>query len=773
MKRSLLVVLGYLALTVALTHPLVLNLGTVLPNDAGDPALNTWILWWNAHAVPYTASWWNAPAFYPTHGALAFSESLLGLSLISTLIQWLGGGPQLAYNVVFLLTFPLCALGAYLLVRELTGRADAGFIAGLLFGFAPYRIAHLAQIQCLAAFPMPFALLGLHRYLRDQRTRWLVLFGAGWFLQAVCNGYYMLFFAVVVGMWMLWFATPFAAPRTFAVMLITWIAASLPLAPLLLQYRTIHEGFGFARDFGTIRDFGADVAGLLNAAHSLAFWGWLHIYQHAEGQLFPGLTLAALIVAGALMNGTAQPPGGPGQTRPPYWTLIRSGLLFLAVASALIALSAVLVGPWRFRVLGLQLFSVANPVTPLTYALGLGIGLALTGQRLRRAYLSRSVLGFYSLAAFLTWLFSLGPVPTLLGNPLMYRGPYALLMLFPGFNSLRVPARFWMMTTLCLAVVGAMLFDALAARLGSKRLAAAWLVACGVLADGWVTEFPLAKAPPVWKAENCSPGSEGPGLRTTALMELPLGHSYNDVAAMYRSMLHGRPVVNGYSGYFPPHYAALRFGLALRDDDVLTQLASHGAADVVIDAAADEDGGWRRYVTSHAGAQAVCSEEGRTLYRLSASSAPLSTAARGTRLPIAVLRASVNGGDVKYMFDDDRTTRWQSGPQTDRTVMDIDLGSERSVSAIQLLLGPFVEDFPRALSIEVLGPGALWQELYRGGTAGRAFVGAFEAPKDVPLTFEFAPVPARYFRLRLLANDDTYYWSVAELRVLGSQGSSR
>jgi hypothetical protein len=128
----------------------------------------------------------------------------------------------------------------------------------------------------------------------------------------------------------------------------------------------------------------------------------------------------------------------------------------------------------------------------------------------------------------------------------------------------------------------------------------------------------------------------------------------------------------------------------------------------------------------------------------------------------------VNDGDVKYMLDGDRTTRWQSGPQTDRVELNIDLGDTKSVTAVQLMLGPFVEDFPRALSIEALGKGAAWQELYRGGTAGLAFVGALQRPKDVPLTFEFAPVHARYLRLRLLANDEKYYWSVAELRVLGS-----
>ncbi len=79
------------------------------------------------------------------------------------------------------------------------------------------------------------------------------------------------------------------------------------------------------------------------------------------------------------------------------------------------------------------------------------------------------------------WLFSLGPTPTLMGNPLMYRGPYSLLMYLPGFNSLRVPARFWMTTTLCLAVIGAIVFDRLASRLGRTRMAMAAIVAIGVL----------------------------------------------------------------------------------------------------------------------------------------------------------------------------------------------------------------------------------------------------------------------------------------------------
>jgi cytochrome P450 len=51
---------------------------------------------------------------------------------------------------------------------------------------------------------------------------------------------------------------------------------------------------------------------------------------------------------------------------------------------------------------------------------------------------------------------------------------------------------------------------------------------------------------------------------------------------MYRSMRHRHPVVNGYSGHFPPHYDALRLGLIDGDVSVLDAFPRMSA---VVDAA--------------------------------------------------------------------------------------------------------------------------------------------------------------------------------------------
>jgi hypothetical protein len=754
MKKGALVFLIYSGITIALTYPLILQMGSVLPNDAGDPALNTWILWWNTQAVPFSTAWWNAPAFFPAPGVLSFSENLLGLSLISTPLYWLGAGPQTAYNVVFLLTFPLSALGAYLLGYELTKRHDAAFIAGLLFGFAPYRIAHLPQIQSLAAFPMPFALLGLHRYLREPRPRWLALFAVGWFVQGLCNGYYLLFFSVFVGLWMLWFASPWSRRRQFLAISLAWIVAAIPILPLLLRYRAIHASFGFVRDFGTIRDFAADVAGLLHPSGHLALWGSMDVFRRGEGELFPGLTVVLLVIAGALFVRNRD------RAQVGSWMVMRRILIFLTLATAVVSASAVVVGPWRLEPFGVRLLSVSNPIKPLTFSLVLALLLSLTSPVLRRAYRTRSVIGFYAVAGFVMWLLSLGPAPTLMGNPIMYRGPYALLMSLPGFNSLRVPARFWMAVTLCLAVIGAMVFARLTERLGRMTWLAAAIVSVGVLADTWMAAMPLADVPKPFAAVECG-GATGP------VIELPLGDTYSDVAAMYRQMSHGRRLVNGYSGYFPPHYGALRFGLTLRDHDVLTELAARGVTDIIVDRQQDSGGQWDRYVASHARATLVCTEGKQSLYRVTAPDGMKTESVPGQALQIAVIHANVNNAAVSLMTDHDRSTRWESGPQSDRTAIEIDLGGVRTVAGVDLLLGPFAEDFPRGLIIDISEDGQSWQQVWQGGSAGLAFVAAVDSPRDVPLRYRFAPAAARWLRMKLTRNDDTYYWSVAELKVLG------
>jgi hypothetical protein len=55
------------------------------------------------------------------------------------------------------------------------------------------------------------------------------------------------------------------------------------------------------------------------------------------------------------------------------------------------------------------------------------------------------------------------------------------------------------------------------------------------------------------------------------LAELPLGETDFDLRAIFYSTVHWRPVLNGYSGFYPPHYG--RLALTLSDVPRFTDMA--------------------------------------------------------------------------------------------------------------------------------------------------------------------------------------------------------
>src|SRR4029453_10307892 len=142
----------YLAIAVLCTRPLLAKSWSHIAGDPGDPVLNASVLWWNAIVVPFSEAWWNPPYFHLTTGVGAFTENLVGITPISTPIYWLTRNPLGAYNLSLFLTCPLSAFAVFLLVRFVTGRSDAAFVAGLAYGFTPYRTAEMGHIQMVASF---------------------------------------------------------------------------------------------------------------------------------------------------------------------------------------------------------------------------------------------------------------------------------------------------------------------------------------------------------------------------------------------------------------------------------------------------------------------------------------------------------------------------------------------------------------------------------------------------------------------------------------------
>ncbi|MEP6593512.1 MAG: hypothetical protein ABJC51_07460, partial [Acidobacteriota bacterium] len=326
----------FFALAVAWSWPLAAHFASRIPNDPGDSVLNIWLLWWNAHAVPLTRGWWSPPIFFPMPGALALSEHLAGLAPVTTPLQWAGATPLVAYNAAFMLSFALSGFFAFLLVRRLAeqqgvpaaGCRLAGLCAGLIYGFGPYRAGQLGHLQVLTSQWMPLALLAMHAYLDDGRRRWLALLGAAWLLQALSNGYYLFFFPVLLGLWLVWFVDWRRQARRGAALIGALAAASLPLIGMLLSYADIQQRLGLGRTPGEMVNYSATPSAFLQASELLRFWPGSPAAT-SEQFLFPGVSGIALVMLAAAAWGIRRRADLPAlASRPP--------LLFYALAAALL-----------------------------------------------------------------------------------------------------------------------------------------------------------------------------------------------------------------------------------------------------------------------------------------------------------------------------------------------------------------------------------------------------------------------------------------------------
>jgi hypothetical protein len=743
------VLVAYLVLSAWYTSPLLELSHSHVAHDRYDPVLNASILWWNATTIPFSTEWWNPPYFYPSHGVSAFTENLVGVSLFASPVYWLTRNPLTAYNVALYLTWPLSAFATYLLVLFLTSRQDAAFLAGLAYGFAPYRAAEMAHIQTVSSYWLPVILLGLHGFLDRRRGVWLLLFGVSWLMQSLANGYFMLFAAVLIALWILYFCSTRDSWRAVPAIVATWILASLPLVPVLWKYRAVHEHFGLRRSMGDAITFSASSHGWFEVSNVV--WLWSRFLRESLDNLFPGVTALSLVLLGVVVVTWRARPNQPISQR--RKALILS-LAAAAAASLLVILVTLAVGPWHAALPGLEL-----QIVELDTAIGVlfwsGVPLVLLTVRTREALGRRSLLVFYVAATVLMAVLCSGPVMKVGDAVVLEPMPYRWLMHLPGFSELRAPRRFWMLGTLCLAVCAGLAFVRLVHVRRPFRQLACGAIAIGLLLDGWMRAMPMAEAPQLLPRVERRDYSQ-------PILEVPLGPEW-DAAATFRSIWHRRRVVNGVSGYEPPHYTPLQAGLNARDPEILRALASLGAFDVVLNDEEDRDGAWARYVGGAPGVERVGGAGVHTVYRI--PEAAWTEPVLGEPLPVAGVRVSAQDSqEARIIADGRRDTVWGKGPQDPGQWVTIDLGDVRQVGGVSYALGEFAGNFPRRLAIDLSVDGSAWESAWEGPTAARAFRTAVDSPRDATVRIAFAARPARFVRLRQLDRDLTV-WRIAELRA--------
>jgi hypothetical protein len=631
---------GYLVIALAITWPLAAGLTRQVPWDLGDPLLVMWVLAWDCEQllaivsgdVSRIATFFDAPVFHPAPLTLAYSEHFIGQAIQILPVYAVTRDPILSYNLLFLSTFVLAGLGTYLFVHELTGDRRAAFVAGLLFAFAPYRMPQGPHLQVLSSQWMPFALYGLRRFfdaagghgsggpdhlrqgyggppklyakaegppLHGWRG-WRPLAGAAaaLIMQNLSCIYYVFYFMPFAAAYVVWEGVQrrsWRAPRTIAALAAAGLVVILASLPMLLPYIAVRETLELTRTRGETIRYSADVYSYATAASGQLLWGDLvRLFPKPEGDLFPGLVAVALALVGAAgwrRVRTDRERRDDGQTRRVLVSTLRLAMLLHMAAAAAALL-------YRRVTLDLGLFTLRiGNISQMLLRVAIFAGLIAVVSPPARARMMGFLRtrGFFVFALIAAVWLSLGPAPRSLGVPIGLASPYGFLYEhIGGFDGLRVPARLAMIAALMLAVLGGMGAAVLGGWLGRWRLATPLLavLAVAALAESAVLPLPVARIAPPARA----PAVYAAVARTPAaavVAELPLGGVDGDLRAMFYSLAHWRPILNGYSGFFPPQYAQLTVALSdvpRHPEIALAALRQHGATHVVVHEAGWPDG---------------------------------------------------------------------------------------------------------------------------------------------------------------------------------------
>jgi hypothetical protein len=712
--QALSAAIGFSALAVAFWWPLPAAPATTTTADLfGDPLLNAWTLAWGADRLPHGLNgFWTGLYFFPYPDTVAYSEHLLGITIFTAPLQWLSGNPILAYNAASIATTALAGFGAWLLARELTGRADAAVLAGVAFACSPYRVPHIYHLQVLMSGWMPLGLWGLHRFLSTGSRRALGAFAACYVLQACSNGYFLYFMAVpatIVAVHGLWHRRA-ARARTAASLAVAAAVILAALAPVASGYLRVRRDQGLRRSFGDIVQFSPDLMGYAHVNERLLFWGRVLSHGPYEREVFPGLMVTALAVTALGIGVRRRAPGALGSSVSPE----RSIPLYTVVLVAALILS---LGPIP-RVGGHTLpfpgpYAWLLPLVPGLDGLRVPARLAVV-VHLALAVLGTCGLGLLTAGMRHTWRRALvtGCVCVVIAEG------------YPGLVAVeRFPT----------------------SDMVAERPAYEWL---RKQRGGAALELPVGTTPTAARyvyntllhGHRIVNGYSGYG---SALQDFVGGPPFTEVARFDDALRMARALGLRWIVVHPSLYNVPASGEAIIL--ALRAATTHVARVMTFDAAAvvelkptapppllSIDPMWREL---HAGA-------------FTAS-------------------ASHNVGAIGRAFDGDRGTRWLTGErQQGREWIELRFGGSLNVARVRLEMDRRSQaDYPRGLIIEGSDDGGAWHTLFEGGILPRLGVSIAREPRTPGIDIVLPPNTTRTLRLRTIGETRVWYWSVHELRV--------
>lgn len=287
----------FVLLTIWFTWPQILSFGSVFPHQ--DPMFSTWRVAWIAHQLPRDPlHLLDSNILYPAPRSAVFSDAAPLLGVMGGPLIWLGAPAVYAYNALLMASFVAAAIGAFLLVRELTGSTVAAYFAAIVFAFSPFRFEHYNHLEIVWSCWIPLSLWALHRTIATDR--WLFGILTGLFIAA--QVFSCVYLAVFLGTWlaaigimMLAFRMLDVRSQAFRALVAGAIIGGAIVAPYGRAY------MGSSRIVGTrpddqVRLYSAQPVNYLSSSPVNRLYGWTAYLGHQdEKSLFPGVT--AIVVA--------------------------------------------------------------------------------------------------------------------------------------------------------------------------------------------------------------------------------------------------------------------------------------------------------------------------------------------------------------------------------------------------------------------------------------------------------------------------------------------
>jgi hypothetical protein len=483
-------VLIFTALTVALTWPVSARLTTSLPGDYGDPLFISWVMTWVAERV-------SAAAVDPASLRTFWDAPIFH--------------PEPAA-----LTF------------------SEHFVPQTMLVLPVYWATHNPILCYNLAFLISFVLTGVGVSVLTRALTGSLTAGIVGGVVATFNEYRLVWeVAHLQTLSIYWFPFVLFGVHRYLVTRARLALAGAAAAWLALNLSSVYY-LAYCAPFIAIFTV-ADVARL--------------------GRLQDGRTWRDLTIAGALVAAVTTPwllPYAATQRRYGFERTLEEVVAHSATVDNYVAALPRLIVPLVLAVLALA---------------GAAAGLRQrdSNRSVDRRRDAAAVTLWLTLSALAVWL-SLGPLVRFHGAPLDLPAIYPMLASLPGYDGLRVPARTASIFLIGLGVL---------AGYGVAVLTRQWRLVGSILGIGAVTIFlwqgrhqrvpldqplpspglrrpppeltPRPHLPPIYEAVRALPAS-------AVLVEFPFGDSWYDTRYMFFAAMHGKPLLNGYSGVFPPSF---------------------------------------------------------------------------------------------------------------------------------------------------------------------------------------------------------------------------